>query len=280
MVLKLLLKIQSVLRLFLPQRCLTLLHDLAYGGYEAWLKTSDGIFFLLSYVYYVATGDSEKASRIKTVYSIKPYSLVGRSGLLSAYDISMEINKNNIEGCFGECGVARGGCSALMAIVAVRNRSDRKTWLFDSFEGLPEPTEEDPGDSGLTKGSCLGTYDEVETLLFSKLGLDRDNVYMVKGWFQDTLPKHKDKIGAISLLRIDADWYESTKCCLENLYDNVVMGGYIVIDDYGALSGCKKTVDGFLRAHDINAKLVPVDWTVHYFIKPHQSRDVQSKGEE
>lgn len=268
---------QSILKKLLPKRCFRLLHDLAYRGYEVWLKTSDELNFLLSYVYYVCTRDSEKAIRIKTIHSICPYTMVGRTGLLATYDVATEIEKNNIEGCFVECGVAQGGCSALMAIVAARNKSDRKTWLFDSFEGLPKPTEEDPNDCGLTKGSCLGAYDEVSKLLFSKLGLDRDNVFMVKGWFQDTLPKHKDEIGAISLLRIDADWYESTKRCLENLYDNVVVGGYIVIDDYGTLSGCKKAVDMFLKQKHLDIKLNFDNRGGIYFVKPYQSRDVQPK---
>jgi len=123
----------------------------------------------------------------------------------------------------------------------------------------------------------MGAYEQVEALLFSKLGLARDRVFMVKGWFQDTLPKYKDKIGAISLLRIDADLYKSTKCCLENLYDNVVVGGYIVIDDYGALSGCKKAVDEFLKEPDIKVTLNRTDFAVHYFLKPYQSRDIQAK---
>ena len=81
---------------------------------------------------------------------------------------------------------------------------------------------------------------------------------MVKGWFQDTLPKYKDKIGAIAVLRVDADWYESTKCCLENLYDNVVTGGYIFVDDYGFVTGCKKATDNFLTNKKLNAQLVTV----------------------
>jgi len=123
MVLKFLLKVQSVLRELLPERCFRPLNYLVSRGYE--------ITYLIPYVYYLGTRDSEKATRIKAVYSIKQYSLVGKSGLLGAYDIATEIEKNNIEGCFVECGVARGGCSALMAIVAARNKSSRKTWLFD-----------------------------------------------------------------------------------------------------------------------------------------------------
>ncbi len=74
---------------------------------------------------------------------------------------------------------------------------------------------------------------------------------MIKGWLQDTLPM--TIIGDIAVLRLDGDWYESTKCCLENLYDNVVSGGSIIIDDY-QLKGCKLAVHEFVldRKVDVN----------------------------
>jgi len=213
-------------------------------------------------------------SRAKTVHSLKPYSYATRTGLAATYDIAEKIEKGNIEGSFVECGVARGGSSALLALVAARNKSSRKTWLFDSFEGLPDPSNNDPEDSSLIKGSCLGTYDKVEELLFSKMELNREMVILVKGWFQETLSQHKDKVGAISLLRLDADWYESTKCCLHSFYENVVPGGYVLIDDYGFLSGCQKAVDEFIKEKNINVNIVPVEQQhLHYFIKPGSNRE-------
>ena len=271
---------QSVLKKLLPQRCFRLLYNLAVHGYMIWVKTLDETYYLLSYIYYVLLRDSKNVKRIKTIYLVRPYSMVGRSGLFFTYDIAAEIEKNNIDGCFVECGVARGGCSALMAMVASEYKRNRKIWLFDSFEGLTDPTIEDeykepiiylPKDKSASlasPGYCLGTYDEVAKLLFSKLSLNKNNVFMVKGWFQDTLPKYKDKIGAIAILRIDADWYESTKCCLENLYDNVITGGYIIIDDYGSVIGCKKATDEFLKNKNLNVKLIFDDRGGCYFAKP------------
>jgi hypothetical protein len=271
---------QSILKGLLPERYFILLYELACRGYRVWRRLSDEIYYLCSYVYYLLKRDSRNVKRIKTIYSIRPYTMVGRTGLSATYDIASEIEKSNIGGCFVECGVARGGCSALMAIVANENRSGRKVWLFDSFEGLPEPTNEDkhtepliykPKDksaSFVSSGYCLGTYDEVEKLLFSKLGLSKNNVFMIKGWFQDTLPKYKDKIGAISVLRIDADWYEPTKCCLENLYNNVITGGYVILDDYGSVIGCKKATDEFLKDRKLNVKLSFDKRGGCYFAKP------------
>lgn len=271
---------QSVLKRLLPQECFRLLYNLAVHGYMMWVKTLDETYYLFSYIYYVLIRDSKNVKRIKIIYLIRPYSMVGRSGLFFTYDFAAEIEKNNIDGCFVECGVARGGCSALMAMVASEYKSNRKIWLFDSFEGLSDPTIEDEYNNPLiykskdksaslvSPGYCLGTYDEVEKLLFSKLSLNKNNVFMVKGWFQDTLPKYKDKIGAIAILRIDADWYESTKCCLENLYDNVITGGYIIIDDYESVIGCKKATDEFLKNKNLNVKLIFDDRGGCYFAKP------------
>jgi len=273
-------KTQSILKRLLPKRWFALLYDVACRGYEVWRKISDEIYYLSSYVYYLLKRDSRNVKRAKTIYSMRPYTMVGRTGLLATYDIASEIEKSNIGGCFVECGVARGGRSALMAIVANENLSDRKVWLFDSFEGLPEPTGEDTYEEPLIRkpkdrtaslvspGYCLGIYEEVEKSLFSKLGLSRNNVFMVKGWFQDTLPKHKDEIRGISLLRIDADWYESTKCCLDSLYNNVIAGGHIIIDDYRSVVGCRKATDEFLKNKRLNVKLSFDDRGGCYFVKP------------
>lgn len=276
-------KTQSVLKKLLPNWCFALLYKLACHGYITWFKyknkISDELCYLLSYIYFTLKRDLSNLKRVKTIYSIHRYAMVRRAGLLVTYDIADEIEKRNLEGIFVECGVAKGGSSALMALVARDNRSNRMVWLFDSFEGLPEPTVEDesvinknPGrDKGsgtVYQGYCLGTYEEVSDLLFSKLGLNKETISMVRGWFQDTLPKYKDKIGAISFLRLDADWYESTKCCLENLYDNVISGGYILIDDYD-FPGCRKAVHEFLEKEGVTVKYITIgNRGGAYFVKP------------
>ena len=168
--------------------------------------------------------------------------------------------------------------SSLQKTDLVKGYIGRKIWLFDSFEGLPEPTVEDESSvvnlirqdksrSALQKGYCLGTYEQVSELLFSILGLDKENIVIVKGWFQDTLPNYKGEIEGISFLRIDGDWYKSTKCCLENLYDDVITGGYLLIDDYH-LPGCKKAVDEFLQKKGREVKFIFDGRGGAYFVKP------------
>ena len=166
------------------------------------------------------TVDAERQWR---VFQLMPYSLVGWKGLELTYACVRRAQEQGLRGDLVECGVARGGSAALMALANERSQDPAMLWLFDSYEGLPDPTAEDYEDDStgthvrpLRRGSCLGTYDEVARLLFDRLALRRDRVTMVQGWFQDTLPDAAPRIGAISVLRLDGDWYASTLCCLEH----------------------------------------------------------------
>ncbi|MDP3726503.1 MAG: TylF/MycF/NovP-related O-methyltransferase [bacterium] len=200
-----------------------------------------------------------KLSILKTV---APYTLLGYSALENAYDLAEDVEKKGLSGSFVECGTWKGGAAATMAAVAHRYGNQRKTWYFDSFEGMPEPTQEDKkgegkrgGTEDLTGDMLKASISDVEEVIFEKLKLPRENNIIVKGWFQDTLPEKKREIGPIAILRLDGDWYESTKVCLEELYDQVVSGGYVIVDDYGAWAGCKKAVHEFFDKRGINPKL-------------------------
>lgn len=181
---------------------------------------------------------SGKWPKLKLIKKVRPYTMVGYLRLSKLYDLSSELNKKNIIGDFVECGVWNGGSAGALSFIAQKNSlvGKRNVWLFDSFEGLPEPTEEDgelaasyiqhkPQGRLLPIGQCVGSELKVKELLFEKLNLNTERINIVKGWFQNTIPEFKDKIESISLLHLDGDWYESTKVCLENLYPKVVGGG-------------------------------------------------------
>ena len=215
----------------------------------------------------------------RLIWTVQPYTMVGLPRLLNAFDLARRVESQGIKGAMVECGVFKGGCVGLMAKVSADARSGRKVWLFDSFEGLPEPTaldgtlaEEYAAREAAGKlvpiDRCVGLIETVEELLFEKLRLDRGNIVLRKGWFQETLPVAKTEVGEIALLRLDGDWYESTKVCLENLYDLVVQGGFVIIDDYGYWEGCRRATDEFLAGRGLTLPLERIDDTGVFFVKP------------
>jgi O-methyltransferase len=198
------------------------------------------------------------------------------------------IYKNGIEGAYVECGVWKGGSAAYAAYCLKRLDFFPEIHLFDVFDDICEPDHLVDGDrairdvGGLANAqgrlnSIKGVYEHmgghgnniyVKNLLTDHLiDYPSDKLKIHKGWFQDTLPEVSLSIGFISILRLDGDWYSSTKVCLENLYQSVVKGGVIIIDDYGCYEGCRKAVDEFLNKINYNPFLVKVDDECVFFIK-------------
>jgi len=167
----------------------------------------------------------------------------------------------------------------------------RHLHLFDSFEEICAPNETVDGEMALTwvktslgnsaptKGELIplrGIYDkfggpgDIQTcrsLIEDKINYPSEYTHYHKGWFQNTLPERSKQIDKIAILRLDGDWYESIKVCLENLYSKVVKNGFIIIDDYGLYAGCKKAVDEFLKSLGKKYYLHYSSWSCRYFIK-------------
>jgi hypothetical protein len=181
------------------------------------------------------------------------FTMVSRERLNSIYDKCNSFRNTNYS--FVECGVARGGCLAIMKSVSGKNN---KIFGFDSFDGMPELTKKDFGnenkaDPTVWVGNNLsGGIDNVYKT-FNDLNLNLDNVKLIKGFFENSLniQENIDNIGDIAVLRIDADWYESTKICLEKLYNKVIKNGIIIIDDYGHWVGAKTATDEFRKKNYI-----------------------------
>lgn len=153
-----------------------------------------------------------------------------------------------LEGCVVECGVWRGGMIAGIATLLGRGR---RYYLFDSFEGLP-PARGIDGTAALRwqqDTASAGYYDNcAASPEFARKAMREagaTNFELVHGWFKETLPRLRLS-EPIALLRLDADWYESTIVCLEHLFDQVVSGGLVIIDDYYAWDGCSRAVHEFL----------------------------------
>jgi predicted O-methyltransferase YrrM len=226
----------------------------------------------------------------KIMYSLsddilkRQFSMVSRERLINLYD---QCNKFiNTSYSFVECGVAKGGCLAMMKSIAGKNN---RIYGFDSFEGMPNITNEDLGDSnrsnplsgsGKVGDNLSGGIENVYNT-FKTLNIDMKNVHLIKGFFKDTLnvPENIENIGEIGVLRLDGDWYESTMVCLEKLYDKVVPGGVIIIDDYGHWIGAKRATDEFRSKYNIISPLIKTDYTEHYWIKTKDLLTFETRSE-
>lgn len=197
---------------------------------------------------------------------VKPLTMVSYARLRGLYDATRHVIQNSVPGDFVECGVARGGSAALMALTLQQLQAERCLWLFDTFQGLPEPSQNDPDYkiANLYTGSCMASTDEVLAALRC-LGI-MNGLHLVPGLFNDTLPR--TPMATISLLHVDGDWYESVKACLNSLYDRVSSGGVIQFDDYGHWAGARKAVDEFMKYRGIQAELLALDFSGRQLIKP------------
>jgi hypothetical protein len=176
--------------------------------------------------------------------------------------------RDGIPGDLVETGVWRGGAAILMrAVLKALGDRQRLVWAVDSFAGLPKPDSvrypEDAEDRLWQSNDYLGVGLEKVQSNFARYGLLDGQVRFLKGWFKDTLPQAP--ISEIAVLRLDGDMYESTMDVLNNLYGRVSRGGYIIVDDYGALKNCKSAVDDFRSNHQITEPLQQVDWTGVYW---------------
>jgi len=209
----------------------------------------------------------------------KPYTMTSVERLYSVYKSVEYIIKNNISGDFIECGVWKGGSSMMMALSLLENNiTNKKIYLYDTFEGMTEPTEKDidlskknakikyENKKNPKSGSdwCRSEMDEVKENLYST-AYPKENIIFVKGKVEETIPKTIP--GKIALLRLDTDWYESTKHELQHLYPLLSKNGVLIIDDYGHWLGCRKAADEYFLAQNINPLLNRIDYTGRIMIK-------------
>lgn len=193
------------------------------------------------------------------------HSMVPWQGMHDAFDAAKYISTSGIEGDVVECGVWLGGVSALMRDVCFQYEGEthRSFWLFDTFEGMPPPGTHDfkagrqetdtlrkHGKLARTDGTndwCRGDVDAVKSTML-KSGRSMSNVHLIKGKVEKTLTQESipDKI---ALLRLDTDFYSSTKTELEVLVPRLATGGILLVDDYGAWAGARKACDEYFDDH-------------------------------
>jgi O-methyltransferase len=206
----------------------------------------------------------------------QPYdaeTMVGMKRLDNLQECVTRVVRDGVPGDLLEAGVWRGGSVILMrAVLDVLGDETRLVWAADSFDGLPPPDPTVPADSGDRhhENRFLAVGLEEVRANFRKYGLLDDRVRFLPGWFSDTLPHAP--IEALAVLRADGDMYASTMDILAPLYPKVSDGGYVIIDDYGAIPACRQAVHDFRAAHSITEPMTSIDWTGVYWRKGDGSR--------
>ncbi|MBB6436844.1 TylF/MycF/NovP-related O-methyltransferase [Streptomyces candidus] len=191
------------------------------------------------------------------IRAVKPYSMTSPERLNAFILATRHIVKHNIPGAVVECGVWRGGSmQACAKTLLAEGVDDRELYLFDTFEGMTPPTDEDKRLDGKSAQELLdiqgkdrpiwavATLDDVKSG-FEKVPYPEKRVHYVQGKVEDTVPGEAPE--QIAILRLDTDWYASTKHELQHLYSRLVSGGVLLIDDYGYWQGSRQAVDEFLE---------------------------------
>ncbi|MEJ2619793.1 MAG: TylF/MycF/NovP-related O-methyltransferase [Candidatus Thiodiazotropha sp.] len=178
-----------------------------------------------------------------------------------------DVVNNNIPGDALEAGVWRGGMTIFMrGVLRVLNDNSRNVWVVDSFEGLPAP-DKNHDSFGWVEEDMSVSLDDVKKN-FQRYNLDDENVKYLKGFFSETLPQAP--IDKLSILRVDADLYESTLSVLEPLYPKLSVGGYAIFDDYQNLKDCQRAINEYRQKHNITDEIIEIDQRAIYWKKTNQ----------
>jgi hypothetical protein len=188
--------------------------------------------------------------------------------LTNVQECVVDVLERGVPGDLIETGVWRGGTTIFMrAILKAYGVTNRRVWVADSFQGLPEPDEERHPEEAHAHKSKIMT-DEYKHFAvsaedvranFRRYDLLDEQVRFLEGWFKDTLPTAP--VEKLAVIRLDGDYYDSTMDALTSLYPKLSPGGYVIIDDYGEdlWTKCRQAVDDFRQRHDVTEPLVTVD---------------------
>jgi hypothetical protein len=202
------------------------------------------------------------------------YTMVPRVRLDNVQDCIADVVAQQIPGDLIETGVWRGGTTIFMrGVLAALGCTDRRVWVADSFQGLPEPdAARFPAEAKAhASETMIQAYrhfavSRAEVAAnFRAFGLLDNQVRFLEGWFKDTLPSAP--IERLAVIRLDGDYYDSTMDALTSLYDKLSPGGYVVVDDYGEdmWTYCRQAVDDFRRRRGLTGELTRVDSKCYYW---------------
>ncbi|TAF52117.1 MAG: macrocin O-methyltransferase [Sphingobacteriia bacterium] len=214
---------------------------------------------------------------------VRPFTMTSPARIFGLVEGVKYVIQNNIPGDFVECGVWKGGSSMAMAATLLElGVTNRKLWLFDTFEGMTAPGQEDVDQLNRDAASQLAADADhkAESVVWAYSGLAEvkanlariaypsGNIHWVQGDILQTVPGQAPE--QIALLRLDTDWYASTAHEMKHLYPRLSAQGVLIVDDYGFWKGSRQAVDEYLQAHKIHLLLNRMDETGRMAIKPNQ----------
>ncbi len=189
------------------------------------------------------------------------HTMIGLKRMDNLQSCVERVIRDDVPGDLIETGVWRGGaCIFMRGILKAYGVRDRCVWVADSFEGLPPPDLENyPADAGDPHHTFIGLAVSMEDVQrnFAVYDLLDDQVRFLKGWFKDTLPQAP--MERLAVARLDGDMYESTMDALKHVYPKLSPGGYLIVDDYGAVAGCKQAVEDYRQAQGITEPIQEID---------------------
>jgi hypothetical protein len=217
--------------------------------------------------------DTEEVKLIRYVLE-NNFTMTSVARLVNTLKSCKYVVQNNIPGDFVECGVWRGGHGILAKKTFERMGSSKKVWMYDTFEGMAEPTEYDVNakTKELAKAKyqvakknthvdwCYASLEDVKKCC-QVSGIDMNSIKFVKGDVCNTLNDPANRPDKIAVLRLDTDWYKSTKTELELLYPTLSNSGVLIIDDYGHWQGSRKAVDEYFANSEYKPLFNVVDYT-------------------
>ena len=213
---------------------------------------------------------------VEIIRAVRPWTMTSLERLFALIQAVRHVSRHSIPGAIVECGVWKGGSMAAVARTLLKlNDASRDLYLFDTFTGMPEPSDKDVEYSGKHATQVLSEevgsqcadapLESVQQVLF-ETGYPKDKLHFVPGRVEETIPTSSPE--SISLLRLDTDWYESTRHELVHLFPRVVKGGGIIVDDYGHWRGSRRACDEYFAEHGISILLHRIDYTGRIGIKP------------
>ena len=203
---------------------------------------------------------------------IRPFTLVSVERGYALWKAVHHLLDARITGDLAECGVFKGGCCMLMALTLLsRGETGRRIWLYDTFAGMPAPTEEDriaasgqPLSERKPEGWWASSLAETRENLLST-GYPESSLKFVEGDVTKTLLENKPE--RLALLRLDTDWYASTRAELEILEPRLERGGILILDDYGHFTGARQAADEWIAGKEKPVLLHRSDYTGRVWIK-------------